>query len=283
MLTQIYLLFSYINTNFLQLAFISLVDLVLLSGLFVTSYLAFISGNTRERLVYLACFILASACIGFTVNMDVYVFFLLSAELMAALLIFLVLLNPRTPEVNGKQHSMYFYLYISVGYLLYLWVIAASFTQVPGAISNTYLYALDNTSHDLSPVFWYFVQFATLIGILISLLLGVFSFFFIGYYFTLKGNKIGESLSRQLSFKKRQNFVKQRRFKTQIGIFRSKIKPIKVAQGELAATVGTPNEKISAATTSITRVKPDVPKRKLHNTLRFKWHLTCKSFSGSAN
>lgn len=157
MFTSTYAYFNYVNINILQLSYICLIDIVLIFGLGVTAYFGFVCGNTRERVAYLVFFFIFSSAIGFMAGLDVYMFFLLASGFMGALLIFLVLLNPRNSEINGGKQKHFFYSYLGLLYIVYFSTAITSFSMYPGAHSNLYLYSLDNSAHDLAPVFIYFV------------------------------------------------------------------------------------------------------------------------------
>lgn len=240
MLTWIYKSTSYINPQLLGLSYTNFRDVVIIGLLAVVAYLCFFSSNSREKIVYFCFFIVVCALFGFSAHLDAYVFFLLTTEFMAVLMIFVVFLNPRVPEKNKKPTRLWFWPFVVTFYLVYFLFATTAVCGGFAGYHQVYLYALDNSAHDLAPVFWFFSLTSPWVGFIISVLLGLFSFFFIGYYYAIKNKNKGQTA--EVSYKKRQNFFKQRRFNSQLGCFRRKHNQF-------------------------------VPKRKLYNTHWLKWNF----------
>lgn len=216
MLTWLYLKINYLNINVLELSFVSITDVVFLALLSSSSYFFFVS-NSREKIFYFILFVVSCSVLAFLAGLDAYIFFLLATEFMASLIIFIIFLNSNKVEKNMPTNT-YFWIYCSFLLVIYYFGFFNTWSANSGSYHQVYLYTFDTRAHDLAPVFWFFALLSPTVGTITSILLGVFSLFFIAYYFQLKNATISKK-EKEVAFKRRQNILKQTRFVNQIGVF----------------------------------------------------------------
>ena len=192
-------------------------------SLYIILILLFLSLNflfttLRLKLIYFILLVITCSIWGFLYNLDGMMLVLLTAEFT----IFLLFLMTYTQLYenflflsNKKKISSYNFLFL---------LLLISYPCYTTTVSYTDYYNL--LSHIVSSDFFilYYLLFDVLpfITIAITLIIGLFSLFFIALYFNLKLIKLGTNIKlKNIFFLRKQNTLKQNSFKNSMHTFQN--------------------------------------------------------------
>lgn len=176
LILEVFSIFCFINyTDFFYLVFFLL-----------TFWSLTINKTFREKFLYFfVCLVLVSSW-GFFYSFDGIIILFLIAELLIVLLFLLLYLTLNFELIQTYYSKPYFIIYFFFGLIFYFLPLQTNFFVTFFQYINVYHQVFEIISGDFFLFFFFFFIIFPYFTILIGILLGFFSVFFILFYFNLK-------------------------------------------------------------------------------------------------
>lgn len=213
-----------LNSNlFLQWLYIDFSDFFLLFLVSISTWNLFTVVSFRYKVYYFLINIVLFAIWGFTASFDGLVLMMLVTEMsVAVFFIFLFITSKFKKEQSSISLKL---LWIHIGFLIFLYLISIdlSYSTFFYFFNNIYPYINDIVAHDLAIIYLFVLFFNPIITIHLSVILGLFSLFFICIFFTFKFLKqVKNTNPKDIVTLRKQILNHQTNYNTRIRTFQKK-------------------------------------------------------------
>lgn len=213
---------SFINSTIISILYLKLLDFFLITAFTICIWSIIKTTVFRVKFIYFLFFILTIAIWGIYASLDGFILLLVMTEFLVILL-FLVTSMTFNFISNSKKLPNYLFLIFYIATLLaYCWAMPKTVSTFTHMYHKVYQYGLEIVnSSDLFTFFWGFFVEHNLLVFYITLILSLFSMFFIWSYFTLRylaqANRVR---AKTIELVRKQQLAKQALYKPHLRIFK---------------------------------------------------------------
>jgi NADH-quinone oxidoreductase subunit H len=213
------------SNTMLKWLYVDFSDMCFLFVLAVATWSFFTVVSFRYKIYYFILSLIVVAIWGFGASFDGLILMMLVTEFTVAMFFIFLFITAKFKKERTPINPKWFFLYVTLLYALYFFAIEFSYSTYFFFFSNIYPYTHDIVAHDLAIIYWFVLYFNPLVTIHISVILGLFSIFFICVFFTLKHlNHVKNkqpTLPEDVVTLRKQLLFHQNRYDTRIRIFQS--------------------------------------------------------------
>lgn len=187
MFTSIFQNILLLNSHlFLQWLYIDFSDFFLVFLIAVATWNLFTANSFRYKVYYFLINLSLFAIWGFSSSFDGLVLMMLVTEFSVAIFFIFLFITAKFKKEQSVISTRLLWVHITVCVILYFCSIDLSYSTFFIFFNNIYPYINDIVAHDLAIVYLFVLYFNPLLTIHLSVILGLFSLFFICIFFTFK-------------------------------------------------------------------------------------------------
>lgn len=216
-----------INTYiFLQWLYIDFSDFFLIFLITIATWNLFIVTSFRYKVYYFIINLCLFAIWGFSASFDGLVLMMLITEFSVAIFFIFLFITAKFKKETNLISKKLIWIHICISLSLYLYSIDLSFSTFFVFFNNVYPYINDIVAHDLAIVYFFVLYYNPILTVHLSVILGLFSLFFICIFFTFKFLKqVINTKSQEILGLRKQLLYHQSNYGTRIRTFQKKNVP----------------------------------------------------------
>ena len=208
---------------FIQWLYIDFSDFFLALIISFATWNLFVAESFRYKIYYFLLNICLFSIWGFTGSFDGLVLMMLVTEFSVAIFFIFLFITAKFKKEQNNISTKIIWFHIILTISLYFYSIDLSFATFFYFFNNIYPYVNDIIAHDLAIIYLFVLFFNPIITIHLSVILGLFSLFFICMFFTFKFLKqFGYGRSQQTLTLRKQSLYLQSYYNVRIRTFQKK-------------------------------------------------------------
>lgn len=176
----------------------------------------------RVKFIYFLLFILIMAIWGMYASLDGFMLLLVMTEFLVILLFLITSMSFNFISNSKRLPNALFFVFYLATLLAYFWVMPSTISTFTHMYHKVYHYGLEViNSADLFTFFWGFFVEHNIIVFYITLILSLFSMFFIWSYYTLRYlEQTGRVKAKTIELIRKQQSAKQALYKPHLRMFK---------------------------------------------------------------
>ena len=214
-----------LNTHaFVQWLYVDFSDFILALLVAFSTWNLFTAVSFRYKIYYFLLNICLFSIWGFCGSFDGLVLMMLVTEFSVAIFFIFLFITAKFKKEQTIISSKLLWAHIFAVIFLYLYSINLSFATYFYFFNNVYPYMHDIVAHDLAILYYFVLYYNPILTIHLSVILGLFSLFFICLFFTIKFVKqIISPKPKEIFTLRKQLLYYQTNFGVRIRTFQTKI------------------------------------------------------------
>lgn len=213
-----------INTFFfIKWLYLDLSDFFLVFLISIAIWNLFTATSFRYKVYYFIINLCLFAIWGFSASFDGLVLMMLVTEFSVAIFFIFLFITAKFKKEQCLISKKLIWIHLLISIFLYFYSIDTSYSTFFFFFNNIYPYINDIVAHDLAIIYLFVLFFNPILTIHLSVILGLFSLFFICIFFTFKFLKqVQNTKSQDLLGLRKQLLYHQSNYGTRIRTFQKK-------------------------------------------------------------
>lgn len=211
------------TTVFLQWLYVDFSDFILVFLISIATWNLFTAISFRYKIYYFLINICLFSIWGFSASFDGLVLMMLVTEFSVAVFFIFLFITAKFKKEQSLISSKLLWFHIVLTIFFYLISIDLSISTFYYYFNNIYPYINDIVAHDLAIVYLFVLFFNPMITVHLSVILGLFSLFFICVFFTIKFLKqVVDNRPKEILALRKQLLYHQSNYGSRIRTFQKK-------------------------------------------------------------
>lgn len=212
---------QYLDILFVNSLYLNLFDIFIITIFYISVWSVIKITTFRVKFIYFLLFLFISSVWGFIFSLDGFVFLLLMSEFLILLLFLITAISFNFSNKTSILPNFLFFVIYFILLFIYWTVAPQAMSTFAIMYHHIYNYSLDIVSTDLFLFFWGFFIEQPVVIFYITMMLSLFSMFFIWSYFTIKHiSQKSATKFKTVELLRKQQPQKQTLSKAQVRIFK---------------------------------------------------------------